>query len=72
MRQVLELVDREQLGDKARAALGLAAPSQDMRDIATAFASLQQQRHWADYDPRGKVSRSDVRDLIEDLEQALG
>lgn len=71
MRQVCEMVDREQLGDKARIALGLNAPTQDMRDIATAFSTLQQRRHWADYDPKGKVSSSDARDLIEQAEVAM-
>jgi uncharacterized protein (UPF0332 family) len=71
MRHTLELIDREHLGDKARTALGRGVPTQDMRDIATAFASLQKQRHWADYDPRGKVSRSDTRDLIEQAEIAM-
>jgi len=71
MRQVLELLDRPQLGDKARAALDMPAPSQDIRDVATAFSNLQKQRHWADYDPLGKVSASDARDLIEQAGLAM-
>lgn len=71
MRQVAELLDRQQLGDKARAALGMAMPTQEIRDIATAFSNLQKQRHWADYDPSGKISTSDARDLIEQAEIAI-
>lgn len=71
MRQVSELLDKPALGEKAKKALGMAAPLADIRDIATAFANLQQRRHWADYDPAGTISRSDARDLVEQAELAM-
>lgn len=71
MRQVSELLDKPTLGDKARTALGMPTPPQDLRDIATAFATLQERRHWADYDPTGNMSRSDALNLIEQAELAI-
>lgn len=71
MREVCEMLDKQALGNKARAALGIQVPTQDMRDIATIFANLQQRRHWSDYNPVGKVSRSDAKDLIDQAELAM-
>ena len=71
MREVSGLLDRAILKEKANAALGMVAPSSDIRDVAATFSNLQEQRHWADYDPLGKVSRSEVRDLIEQAELAM-
>lgn len=71
MRQVSELLDKRHLGEKAKAALGITTPPPDLRDIATIFASLQQRRHWADYDPTGKMTRADVKDLVEQAELAI-
>lgn len=71
MRKVSELVDKPNLGEKAKKALGMNAPLPDIRDIATAFATLQQRRHWADYDPAGSISRSDAHDLVEQADLAM-
>lgn len=71
MRQVAELLDRPVLGERARVALGFAAPTQDIRDISTAFVNLQNQRHWADYNPMGRVTKSDASDLVEQAELAI-
>ena len=71
MRQVSEMLDTQQFGEKARSALNMAGPSQDIRRVATALVTLQKQRHWADYDPRGSISASNARDLIEQAEFAI-
>lgn len=71
MRQHCEAVDKAQLAAKAASALGAPAVSQDIRDIASAFVLLQQQRHWADYSPLGRVSREDAGDLVDQAETAI-
>lgn len=71
MRQVSEMLDVQQFGEKARGALQMVRPSQDIRRVATAFVTLQKQRHWADYDPQGNITASDTRDLIEQAELAI-
>jgi uncharacterized protein (UPF0332 family) len=71
MRQVSEMLDVQQFREKARSALNMLEPSQDIRRVAAAFTTLQNRRHWADYDPRGNVSASDARDLIEQAEVAM-
>lgn len=42
------------------AAAALAPPGQQLKDAATAFLKLQQQRHAADYDTLARFKRSDV------------
>ncbi len=71
MRQVSELLDKHTLGGKARNALGMSEPLPDVRDIATAFANLQEWRHWADYDPAGTISRSDAKEMVAQAELAI-
>ena len=71
MRRAAEMLDVQLLGEKARSVLNMPGPSQEIRRLATGFVTLQKQRHWADYDPRGKISASDARDLIEQAEFAI-
>jgi hypothetical protein len=42
-----------------------------IRDIATAFANLQEKRQWADYDRRERFNRSDVLILIEEAKNRV-
>lgn len=71
MRQVSEMLDVQRFSEKARAALQTDRPSPEIRRLATAFVTLQKQRHWADYDPQGNITTSDTRDLIEQAELAI-
>lgn len=71
MRQVCQSVDKPVLGDKEKLALGVAKPSQEIRDVASTFVFLQQRRHWADYSPIDKVGRSDAIDLVNQAEFAV-
>lgn len=58
-------VDKPTLGNKASKALGVTTASQPVRDVAAAFVNLQERRHWADYSPSGKITRSEARDLVD-------
>lgn len=71
MRQVCQSVDKPVLGDKEKLALGVVKPSQEIRNVASAFVLLQQRRHWADYSPVDKVGRSDAIDLVNQAEFAI-
>jgi hypothetical protein len=58
-------VDKATLKAKTRVALGVVNASQEIRDVANAFVTLQQRRHWADYSPRGKITRAETLDLVD-------
>jgi hypothetical protein len=65
MKKGCETVDKHTLGAKAAKALGTNTASQSIRDVASAFVTLQERRHWADYAPIGKITRSEARDLVD-------
>jgi hypothetical protein len=65
MREGCSAVDKSTLGAKAVKALGATAVSQEIREVASAFLSLQERRHWADYSPSGKITRSEAQDLVD-------
>jgi uncharacterized protein (UPF0332 family) len=71
MREGSEAIDKPVLAAKAKNALGVAAAQQELRDVASAFVTLQQRRHWADYAPTGSISRSDAQDLVGQAELAI-
>ncbi|MET3666974.1 hypothetical protein [Caulobacter sp. 1776] len=71
MKQICQAVDKPVLADKEKIALGVAALRQELRDVANIFVQLQQQRHWADYSPHGKITRSDALDLVNQAELAI-
>ncbi len=45
--------------------------SRDMRDFASAFPMMQEERHVADYDPAASFEPSGARDLIGTAENAI-
>ena len=47
------------------------ASSADLRDVASAFVLLQQNRHTADYDSGAVFSRTEVVEIIEIAESAF-
>ena len=55
-----------------QAPMGGAPVSADLRQVASAFANLQEARHEADYDFGRRFIRSEVRDLIDVAEKAAG
>jgi hypothetical protein len=65
-------VDKPLLGAKASKALGVTRASQGIRDVANAFVTLQERRHWADYSPTGKITRAEARDLVDLADSAVG
>ena len=58
-------LDKATLGVKASKAMGASFVSQQVRDVASAFVTLQERRHWADYSPSGKITRAEARDLVD-------
>lgn len=71
MKTNCEAVDKPMLGAKAAKAMGHSSVSQQIRDVASAFVTLQERRHWADYSPGGKISRSEARDVVDLAELAI-
>lgn len=71
MKQICQAVDRPALAEREKIALGVPSICQELRDVANVFVQLQQQRHWADYSPAGKISRSDALDLVNQAEFAM-
>lgn len=65
MREGCEAVDKPTMKPKYQQAFGQATVSQELRDVANAFVNLQKWRHWADYSPSGKMTRSQARDLVD-------
>jgi len=63
--EISTAVDKPTLGPKPARAMGATRVSQEIRDVASAFVSLQDRRHWADYAPSGKITRSEARDLVD-------
>ena len=48
MKEGCASVDKPTLGAKANKAMGAATVSQPIRNVASAFVTLQERRHWAD------------------------
>lgn len=65
MKEICIAVDKQTLNPKAARAMGSTQVSQEIRDVASAFVTLQDRRHWADYAPSGKIPRSEARDLVD-------
>lgn len=65
MKESSATIDKPTLGAKAARAMGATQVSQEIRDVASVFVSLQDRRHWADYAPSGKITRSEARDLVD-------
>lgn len=65
MRSTCEALQVSTLKEKYKRHLGRTAVSQDMRDFAGAFPSLQDARHLADYDPAYQLLPSNVSSLID-------
>ena len=51
--------------------LGRPAVSKEMRDFASAFVELQEQRHRADYDPSISFALSDLAESVKQAEDAM-
>jgi hypothetical protein len=71
MKTVCTAIDVAQLSNTLRRQLGTPAVSQDMRDFAGSFLTLQDDRHRADYDPHTKFVHSDAVDAVALAELAL-
>ena len=72
MKEGCAAVNKPTLGAKVSKALGAANASQEIRDVANAFVKLQKRRHWADYSPAGKITRTQARDLVDLAAFAIG
>jgi hypothetical protein len=70
MRAICESLNVSTLNVRLQMQLGRTAMSQDLRDFASTFPTLQQARHRADYDPSVRFNVEDVFDLIAASEAA--
>ncbi len=59
------------LSDAMKRQLRRDSISQDMRDFASAFPAMQEERHLADYDPAAEFEAAGARDLIGTAENAI-
>lgn len=64
MRKGCEEIDKPTLKAKTKGALGAEHASPEIRDVANAFVTLQQRRHWADYSALGRITRAEALDLV--------
>lgn len=71
MRTVCEALNVSTLKDNLKRQLGRSAVSQDIRTFASAFPTLQDARHLADYDPQAVFSPADVSSLISSADAAM-
>jgi len=71
MKDICEALQVSTLKTKYRTALRRHSVSQDMRDFAGIFPSLQESRHLADYDPAVAFLASDVTSLVDAAEVAM-
>ena len=71
MKRVCEDLQVSTLKDRIKGPLRRDAVSQDTRDFAGIFPSLQDIRHLADYDPTVRFLPSDVVSLIDSAEVAI-
>ena len=65
MKESCAAVDKPTLAQKTSKALGVTTVSQEIRDVVNAFVMLQERRHWANYSPVAKITRSEARDLVD-------
>ncbi len=71
MRKVCEELKTDKLKERYRRALCRDSVSKEMRDFATAFINLQEQRHKADYNPAFAFEISDTKLLLESAAFAI-
>jgi hypothetical protein len=65
MKRVCEDLQGSTLKEKYQVRLKRTALSQDIRDFAATFPTLQELRHLADYDPSVQFLPSEVSDLVD-------
>ena len=70
MKDVCRAVDRPILGQRHQTLLQRTSVSPEARAFASAFVSLQDLRHRADYDPQIALQRSDAVDACDRAESA--
>jgi uncharacterized protein (UPF0332 family) len=66
MRAVCEDLQKPTLKAKYQQLLRRSAVSAPMREFATSFAQLQDNRHSADYDPHAKLTPSEATQIIDE------
>lgn len=71
MKSVCESLSVARLSKTLQQQLGRTAVSLEMRGFAAAFATLQEARHFADYDPAVRFTLSDAADFIDKAEAAM-
>ena len=72
MRRLFEDLSKSTLKATLRSALNRNALSPELRQVSTEFVALQDLRHLADYDPVTGFNASDVSDIIDATEEAIG
>ena len=65
MKTVCEALNAASLSKALARQLGRSSVSQDARDFAGGFSTLQDARHQADYDPSVRFVPSDAASLVE-------
>ena len=71
IKDVLENVAKPNIKLAIRKALKREDVSAELRKFAGVFVTIQQFRHVADYDPTTIWSKTDVNDLIDEVDDAL-
>ncbi|MBE7201963.1 MAG: hypothetical protein INR70_29740 [Parafilimonas terrae] len=70
MKDVCRAIDRLSLGQRHQTLLHRSSVSPEARAFASAFMTLQDLRHRADYDPQIVFQRSDAVDACDRAESA--
>lgn len=71
IKSVCEALQVSTLKEKYQRVLQRISVSQDIKDFASAFPTLQEARHLADYDPMIQFFVSDVASLVDAAEVAM-
>ncbi len=71
MKSVCESLNVTRLSKTLQQQLGRTAVSPEMRSFAVAFTTLQEARHFADYDPSIRFILSDATGFVEEAEAAM-
>lgn len=71
MKSICEALNVARLSKTLQQQLGRTVVSPEMRGFAAAFATLQEARHLADYDPSIRLILSDATDFVEAAEAAM-
>ena len=71
LKSVCESLSVARLSKTLQQQLGRTAVSLEMRGFAAAFATLQEARHFADYDPSIRFILSDATDFVEEAGAAM-